>query len=162
MMPEQQMAQGFTPYSGGTYGKPPGGFSGAGSGTSFGPSTGASLPTPAPTPRVRKAMSQPVLHLLPSLVAGVIGLALNGVLVFGDHVATDAAWGVIAIAAWAVAGLVGVTLLGWYFSEVNKRKGQGFYSIVGWKNIVARLTYVVLLVAVVWSAINIAQWVGKW
>ncbi|QGU05582.1 hypothetical protein [Corynebacterium comes] len=113
-------------------------------------------------PRVRKATSQPVLHLLPSLVAGVIGLVLNGVLVFGDHVATDTAWGVIAIVAWAVAGVAGVTALGWYFTEINKRKGEGFFSTVGWKNLVAWLTYAVLLIAIMWSAFNIAQWVGKW
>lgn len=155
------MTQGFTPYSGGTYGKPPGDSPGPGAGSPYDPTTGGSFPVTA-APRTRTASSQPVLHLLPSLLAGVIGLGLNAFLQFGDHVATDTSWGVIAVAAWVIAGIIGVSALGWYFAEVNKRRGQGFYSVVGWKNLVAWLTYAVLLIAVVWSAFNFAQWVGKW
>lgn len=155
------MTQGFTPYPAGGYGNSPGSFSGTGVGDTFGPSGTGSSPLSS-SPRVRKATSQPVLHLLPSLVAGVIGLGLNAFLVLGRPVATDDAWGYVASVAWFIAGILGVTALGWYFQEENKRKGAGFFSTVGWKKAVAWLTYAVLIGAIIWSAVNIAQWVGKW
>ena len=151
------MTQGFTPYSGGSYGKSPGGFSPAGAGPSFGPTTGGTTRATA-----RAATSQPVSKLLPSLLTGIVGLVINAVLQFGDHVATDRMWGLLAMIAWAVAGVIGVTLLGGYFTEVNKRRGAGYYSTVGWRNTVAWVTYGTLLFAIIWSAFNIAQWVGKW
>lgn len=155
------MTQGFTPYSGGGYGNPPGGFAGTGTGETFGPSGGESFSTPS-APRARRATSQPVQYLVPSLVAGVVGLALNAFLVLGDLVATDWTWGYTAIGAWFVAGIVGVIALGWYFREQNKRRGAGFFSTVGWKKAVARLTYAVLCGAIIWSAVSIALWVSKW
>jgi hypothetical protein len=146
------MAQGFTPYSGGSFGGSSGGSAGPGPGGPF----------PATTPsRSTRASSEPVLHLLPSLVLGLVGIGLNAMLTFGDFVATDSSWAPWSFLAWFLAGVLGISLLGWYFTEVNKRKGAGFFTRVGWKKAVAGLTFAVLGVAVLWSAIDIAQWAGK-
>lgn len=146
------MAQGFTPYSGGSFGSSPGGFSGAGAG---------SFPATSNAPRTTKATTEPVFHLAPSLLLGVVGIVLNAVITFGDHVATDTTYGVLALIAWFLAGVLGISLLGWYFLEVNKRRGAGFYIKVGWKKAAAWVTFAVLSIAVLWSAIDIALWVGK-
>ncbi|RSZ65136.1 hypothetical protein EAH68_03065 [Corynebacterium hylobatis] len=147
------MAQGFTPYSGGSFGGPPGGSTGPGPGGQF-----SAAPTPS---RSTKASSEPVLHLLPSLLLGLVGIGLNVMLTFGGFVATDSAWALWSFLAWFLAGVLGISLLGWYFTEVNRRKGAGFFTRVGWKRVVAVLTFAVLAVAVLWSAIDIAQWAGK-
>lgn len=147
------MAQGFTPYSGGSFGGPQRDSTGPGPGSQF-----SAAPTPS---RPTKVSSEPVSRLIPSLVLGLVGIGLNAMLTFGGFVATDSAWALWSFIAWILSGVLGITLLGWYFGEVNKRKGAGFFTRVGWKKGVANLTFVVLGIAVLWSAIDIAQWAGK-
>lgn len=106
-------------------------------------------------------MSAPVHCLVPSLVLGLVGVVLNAVLTFGSSVATDTNFFVMAGLGWLLAGIAGVTLLGWYFTTDNKRRAAGFYTEIGWKKAVYYATMVVLVIAVVWSAVDIALWVGK-
>lgn len=147
------MTQGFSPYPGDSFGVPSGSFPGADPGAA--PAAGSS------GPRLSRATSAPVLRLLPSLVCGVISLVLSVVITFGGHQATDTSFAVLAFVAWALAGVVGITALGWYFSEDNERRGSGLYLEVDWKRVLYWATVVVLVIAVIWSAVNIAQWAGK-
>lgn len=147
------MAQGFTPYSGGSFGGSRAGSTGPGPESQF-----SAAPTPS---RSTKASSEPVPRLLPSLILGLVGIGLNAMLTFGDFVATDSAWALWSFVAWFLSGVLGISLLGWYFLEVNRRRGAGFFIRVGWKKVVAGLTFAVLAIAVLWSAIDIAQWAGK-
>lgn len=155
------MSQGFSPYSGDSFGSPGGNFSGPYSGSSthapsqFPGASGAGSSTSL------RAASAPVHCLIPSLVLGVIGVVLNAVITFGGSTATDTNFIIFAGLGWALAGIAGVTLLAWYFSTDNKRRAAGFYTEIGWKKAMYYATMVVLVTAVVWSAVDIALWVGK-
>lgn len=155
------MAQGFTPYSGGSFGNSPGDYSGAGSGASTNFAGGSSFSTTSTSGKSAKATSAPTLRLLPSFILGIIGVVLNAVITFGSHVATDTSYAVLAVLAWFLAGVLGISLLGWYFTENSRRKSAGSYFTVGWKKTLYWSTVALLLIAVVWSAVDIAQWAGK-
>lgn len=91
----------------------------------------------------------------------MISLGLNSWITFGPLVATDATFAIVAMVAWALAGVCGVLLIGKHMAEVNERKSSGFYTEIPWKRALFYLTAVILLIAVVWSAVDIAQWAGK-
>ncbi|WP_231598766.1 hypothetical protein [Corynebacterium occultum] len=100
-------------------------------------------------------------RLAPSLILGLIGIILNAWLTFGSLVATDTTFGITAIVAWFLSGFLGVSCLGLYFSENNKRRASGFYSHVDWKKGIFYATVAALVIAVLWSAVDIALWAGK-
>lgn len=108
-----------------------------------------------------KATSAPVQALIPSLVLGIVSVIISMVLTFGSHTPTDNAFKVLSTTAWLAAGLLGVSLLGLYFNADNKQRASGFYSIIGWKKALYWTTVSLLFVGIVWSAIEIGQWVGK-
>lgn len=158
------MSQGFSPYSGGSFGSPGGNFSGANPEPPSSPAAGAATFTPSSGSGgagAFRASSAPVHCLIPSLVLGLIGLVLNAVITFGPATATDSTFATFALLGWALAGLAGVTLLAWYFNADNDRRASGFYTEIGWKKAVYYATMVVLVIAVVWSAVDIALWAGK-
>lgn len=150
------MTQGFSPYSGGSFGSPSEGFSAAA------PTSSTSAPPTGPVSSVStRVESAPVARLLPSLALGLLSLGLSVLITFGSYEATDTSFAIFAFVSWAIAGILGISLLGWYFAENNRRRGESLYVDVGWKKAVYVITLVVLASAVVWSAINIAQWAGK-
>ncbi|MGP6174663.1 hypothetical protein [Corynebacterium sp. A21] len=176
------MSQGFPPFPGDTPESSPGGFGGSGTGGfggapgGFGSPVGSggfggfggpgadsgfSAPATGAATGSRRATSAPVGHLIPSLVLGLIGVMLNAWLSFSSTVATDTSFGIIAGVAWILSGLFGIICLGRYFTANAQRKATGFYSHIGWKKTLLYFTALVLLIAVVWSAIDIALWVGK-
>lgn len=176
------MSQGFPPFPGDTPGSSPGGFGGSNSGGfgggqgnpggfggsggfgGFGGSGGDSgfnAPDIGASTGPRRATSAPVGRLIPSLVLGLIGVSLNAWLSFSSAVATDTSFGITAVIAWLLSGVLGIVCLGLYFTANDKQKATGFYSRIGWKKALLYFTAVVLLIAVVWSAIDIALWVGK-
>lgn len=158
------MSQGFSPYSGDSFGSPGGNFSGPNPEPPHRPVTGATAFKPTSSSGSAgsfRAASAPVHCLIPSLVLGLIGVVLNAVITFGSATATDSIFAILAGLGWALAGIAGVTLLAWYFNTDNKRRGSGFYTEIGWKKAVYYATMAVLVIAVVWSAVDIALWVGK-
>ncbi len=168
------MTQGFSPYSGDSFDAPSGGFPGQGASGpgypggpgGFGPGPqgpgGPVAPLAGSTGTGMTRTSAPVKYLLPSFAAGLIALVLNAVATFGDFEATDTSFAILSGIAWALAGLVGITALGGYFAKDNKHRGSGFYTEIGWKKTLYWVTVVMLVVAIIWSAVDIAQWVGKW
>ncbi len=92
---------------------------------------------------------------------GIISLGLNAWITFGSLVATDSAFAAIAGIAWVLAGILGVLSIGKYLAEVNERKSSGFYTEVPWKRVLFIIAGVLLFLAIVWSAVDIAQWAGK-
>lgn len=138
-----------------------------GFGQSSTPAFGSPADTPPPTTPggggsgFRGASSAPVERLIPSLALGVIGILLNLWLTLGSPVATDTTFGVIALIAWVLSGVVGVSCLSLYFAENNRRRATGFYSRVDWKKGIFYATVAALLIAVVWSALDVALWAGK-
>lgn len=155
------MSQGFSPYSGDSFGSPGGNFSGSHPGPSPQPSPQFSGTSGSGSSTSLRSASAPVHCLVPSLVLGLLGVVLNAVITFGGSTATDTNFIIFAGLGWALAGIAGVTLLAWYFSTDNKRRAAGFYTEIGWKKAMYYATMVVLVIAVVWSAVDIALWVGK-
>ncbi|ANR63593.1 hypothetical protein C627_13380 [Corynebacterium glutamicum ZL-6] len=166
------------------FGGSSGGFSGGSSNGSFGGSTGGFTPagstsnpsgfstpkaaeSPAPgrsSGRKRaggRLQSAPTEWILPGLVLGLISLGLNAWITFGAPVATDNLFLIVAGIAWVLAGILSVLSIGKYMSAVNERKSTGFYTEVPWKKALFTATVVLLVFAVVWSALDIALWVGK-
>ncbi|WP_084563050.1 hypothetical protein [Corynebacterium aquilae] len=111
---------------------------------------------PAPT-----VQSAPVHLLLPSLILGIAAIVTCAYLDFGPHTATDQAYKTFSTIAWFVSGIIGVSLVGVYFIADNRRRAESFYSYIGWKTALYWLTCAALTGGVLWSAIDIAQWVGK-
>ena len=183
------MSQGFNPPSGGSFGSPSGGQSGfgtshggfsAGSGNSggfggfgAGPAAGGSFgggdsgfsaPSFDSAPvasRKRGITKAPVEKLIPSLVLASIGIVLNVWLLISDQVATDTSFLIFALVAWVLSGIIGISALSWYFKSLNEKKANGIFSDEPGRKAFFYLTAVALLIAVVWSAFNIAQFFGK-
>ncbi|PRQ10577.1 hypothetical protein C1Y63_10715 [Corynebacterium sp. 13CS0277] len=113
---------------------------------------------PAATPVIHSA---PAHLLLPSLVLGVAAMAVCAYLDFGSHTATDQAYKTFSVIAWFMAGILGVGLVGVYFIADTRRRAESFYSFIGWKTALYWVTCAVITGGVIWSAIDIAHWVGK-
>ena len=166
------------------FGGSSGGFSGGSSNGSFGGSSGGftpsgatgapssfSTPSAAQSPAPGRSsgsgraggrlQSAPTEWILPGLVLGLISLGINAWITFGVPVATDNLFGIVAGIAWVLAGILGVPSIGKYMSAVNDRKSTGFYSEVPWKKVLFTATVVLLVAAVLWSALDIALWAGK-
>lgn len=153
---------------GGSFGGSTGGFTPAGSTSNpSGFSTPRATESPAPgrsSGRKRaggRLQSAPTEWILPGLVLGLISLGLNAWITFGAPVATDNLFLIVAGIAWVLAGILSVLSIGKYMSAVNERKSTGFYTEVPWKKALFTATAVLLVFAVVWSALDIALWVGK-
>ncbi|BAU97081.1 hypothetical protein N24_2819 [Corynebacterium suranareeae] len=168
---------GFGGSSGGFTGGTSGGFTPAGSSGSPsgfstphaapqspapGSSTGSSLGSSSGRRRAGgRLQSAPTEWILPGLVLGLISLGLNAWITFGAPVATDNLFFIVAVTAWVLAGILSVLSIGKYISTVNERKSTGFYTEVPWKKTLFTVTAILLIAAVVWSALDIALWVGK-
>lgn len=160
---------GFGGSSGGFSGGSTGGFTPAGSTSN---SSGFSTPTAAQSPAPGRSsgrkraggrlQSAPTEWILPGLVLGLISLGLNAWITFGAPVATDNLFLIVAGIAWGLAGILSVLSIGKYMSAVNERKSTGFYTEVPWKKALFIATVILLVVAVVWSALDIALWAGKY
>lgn len=141
---------------------------GSGFGESFGSNTLPESPSTSiaqrsgPPPAVAfQQTSAPTYVLLPSIVMGVVSIILSMILTFGGFTPTEALYRVLSVVAWLAAGIFGVTLLGLYFNADNRRRASGFYSILGWKTAVYWGTIALLILGILWSAVEIGQWVGK-
>lgn len=183
------MSQGFTQPPGGTFGSSSGGFSGGQSGFGggsqgggFGGQSGGfggGAPSggfgggaksssssrfgssPGGSGGGSRLQSAPVVWVAAGLALGLIGIGLNAWLTFGSLVATDGLFLVIAGIAWGLAGLVGALLIGKHMTEVNTRKATGFYTEDTGKKVLFNIAAVLLVIAVIWSAWDIALWMGK-
>lgn len=105
--------------------------------------------------------SAPATWLVPGLALGVIALVMTAILLLGDISPISGTYAGMAFGAWALAGLVGVSSLAFYFSEDTRRRANGMYSIVGWKQGLYWATLAVLLIAIILSSLCIALWVGR-
>ncbi|MDO5076845.1 hypothetical protein [Corynebacterium sp.] len=107
------------------------------------------------------ATSAPMLALAPSMVMAALSLVLSATITLGSFTPTEFMFRVLSVVAWLAAGIFGITLLGLYFNEDNRRRAKGFYSVIGWKVTLYWVTVGALLVGILWSAVEIGQWVGK-
>lgn len=162
---------------GGGFGGQPGGFGGPAGGTSGGFGGGSpsasfgggakSSPgsrfgsSPGGSGGGGRLQSAPVVWVAVGLALGLIGIGLNAWLSFGSLVATDGLFLVIAGIAWGLAGVVGALVIGMHMTEVNKRKATGFYTEDTGKKVLFNIAAVLLVIAVIWSAWDIALWMGK-
>lgn len=105
--------------------------------------------------------SAPATWLVPGLALGIIALVMAAILLLGDISPISGTYAGMAFGAWALAGLVGVSSLAFYFSEDTRRRANGMYSIVGWKQGLYWATLAVLLIAIILSSLCIALWVGR-
>lgn len=105
--------------------------------------------------------SAPVLNLVPSLILAVVSVLLSGFLTLGAITPTDGLYRVLSSVAWAAAGLLGITSMSFFFIADTKRRAQGLYLVISWKQLMYYATVALLLIAVVWSAVEIGLWVGK-
>lgn len=102
-----------------------------------------------------------MLALAPSMVMAALSLVLSATITLGSFTPTEFMFRVLSVVAWLAAGIFGITLLGLYFNEDNRRRAKGFYSVIGWKVTLYWVTVGALLVGILWSAVEIGQWVGK-
>lgn len=144
--------------SGGFGGNAPGGGFGGGAKSSSGSRFGSS---PGGSRGGGSLQSAPVVWVAAGLALGLLGIGLNAWLTFGSLVATDGLFLVIAGIAWGLAGVLGALLIGQHMTEVNKRKASGLYMEDTGKKVLFNITAVLLVIAVIWSAWDIALWVGK-
>lgn len=105
--------------------------------------------------------SAPATWLVPGLVLGVAALVMTLILLLGNISPVSGTYAGMAFGAWALAGLLGVSSLAFYFSEDTRRRANGMYSIVGWKQGLYFATLAVLLIAIILSSLCIALWVGR-
>ncbi|ANE04900.1 hypothetical protein [Corynebacterium crudilactis] len=108
-----------------------------------------------------RLQSAPLEWILPGLVLGLISIGLNAWITFGSPVATDTSFFAVAVIAWILAGILGVLSVGKYMATVNERKSTGFYTEDPVKKLLFVSAAVLLLIAVLWSAGDIALWAGK-
>lgn len=109
----------------------------------------------------REPSSAPARWLIPGLVLGVIALVMTIVLLTGKVSPVTGTYAGMAFGAWALSGLLGVSSLAFYFSEDTRRRANGMYSIVGWKQGLYWATLAVLFIAVILSSLCIALWAGR-
>ena len=133
-----------------------GGYSGQVPGSSTAPSISEAGGTVS-----REPSSAPATWLIPGLVLGVIALVLTIILLTGNVSPVTGTYAGMAFGAWALAGVFGVSSLAFYFSEDTKRRANGMYSIVGWKQGLYWATLAVLLIAIILSSLCIALWAGR-
>lgn len=126
----------------------------------FGPGGPSGAGPAAPALPIRST-SAPLQALIPSMVMALVSLVLSATITFGDFTPTEFFFRVFSVTAWAAAGVFGVTMLGLFFNADNRKRAEGFYSVLGWKSAVYWATVGGLLLGIVWSAIEIGQWVGK-
>ncbi|MDN8594035.1 MULTISPECIES: hypothetical protein [unclassified Corynebacterium] len=105
--------------------------------------------------------SAPTTWLVPGLVLGVAAVVMTLILLFGSISPVSGTYAGMAFGAWALAGLLGVSSLAFYFSEDTRRRANGMYSIVGWKQGLYWATLAVLFIAIILSSLCIALWVGR-
>lgn len=101
------------------------------------------------------------MWLVPGLVLGVAAVVMTLILLFGSISPVSGTYAGMAFGAWALAGLLGVSSLAFYFSEDTRRRANGMYSIVGWKQGLYWATLAVLFIAIILSSLCIALWVGR-
>ncbi|MDO5752287.1 hypothetical protein [Arthrobacter sp.] len=94
----------------------------------------------------------PVIWLLGSMAAAVIALVLA--LGFGGVPA-------LTVAAWVLAGPVAIALVAVYSFRDTKARTAALYSSSGSATWLYRVAIMLSLVAVVVSALRIADWVGR-
>ena len=154
------------PASGSGFGAPssPGGSAGFGGNSGNSSSGGAfgASPFGAPASSTSRPITKaPVAKLIPSLVLAIIGIGLNMWLLVGDLVATDQTFVIVAGLAWVLSGIGGFSFLGLYFSALNHNRAHGIFSDEMPRRLMFYATNVLLVIAVLWSAFNIAQFFGK-
>ena len=86
---------------------------------------------------------------------------LSGYTYFSSLREIDTTWGVLSGIAWLLAGVLGVSALGLYFTKNTQVKAEGPYQEIGWKQGLFYATLAVLIIAGVLSAILFALWVGR-
>ncbi|MFP7365983.1 hypothetical protein SFC07_09455 [Corynebacterium callunae] len=111
--------------------------------------------------RNRGFTKAPIKKLIPSLVFALLGIGLNIWLIFSDIVATDTAFLIVSGAAWGLAGIFGISMLSWYFNGLNEARANGIFVDESARKAFFYVTAIALLIAVLWSAFNIAQFFGK-
>lgn len=117
-----------------------------------------------PAPNDTTALSTttaPVARLVPSLVMGVISVVISLVLFFSSTTATDSSYLPLTMAAWVLAGVLGIGALGVYFKGDADARASGMFVSVGWKEALYWATIVVLGLGVLLSAIHAGLYVGK-
>ena len=140
----------FAPASEGSYGGPRAGVGGGAGPLGSGGGTSG-----------RARWWAPTTWLVPGLALGVVALVMTLILLLGNISPVSGTYAGMAFGAWALAGLLGVSSLAFYFSEDTRRRANGMYSIVGWKQGLYFATLAVLLIAIILSSLCIALWVGR-
>jgi len=90
-----------------------------------------------------------VASLVTAFIGGVVGGALGGV-------------PAIALAAWALAGPLTILLLALYQRADASRRAYALYSPPAWAPAMYTVAVILMLLAVVVCALQIALWVGRW
>lgn len=103
----------------------------------------------------------PVVALLPSLVLGVISLGISAFLFFSSVSPTSSTYLWLSLAAWALAGVIGISLLALFRKADTRERARGVYVEEGWRVALYWGTMALLVIGVVWSAIELALWFGK-
>lgn len=93
----------------------------------------------------------PVLWLVAAVVVALAGAGLAALVVRS---------GPATLLPWVLAGPVGIVLLGVYSIVDTRRRASSIYAAAGWVGPFYVAAVVVILAAVVVTAVNIAQWVG--
>lgn len=93
----------------------------------------------------------PLLWLLAAVVVAVVGAALAAFVLRS---------GPLTIAPWVLAGPAGIVLLGVYSIVDTRRRAASVYAAGAWVGPLYVVAVVVILAAVIVTALNIAFWVG--
>ncbi len=151
----------FSDFRGGASSGAPGG-TGGGSGSGAPRPTGGDHPPPVaglspggggPPAASALAVSRPPLPLL----WAALGLAVVGGVLAA--VAGGTPW--LAVTAWVLAGPAAFATLGAYSTADTRQRARSVYAAPPWLRTAYRVTAVVAVLAVVVTAVRIAEWVGR-
>jgi hypothetical protein len=105
-----------------------------------------------PAPAALAAARPPLQWLWAALAAGLVGLALAAV---------DTDHAVLTVIAWLITGPVAFGLLSTFTSADTRQRARALYVSPTWAPMAYWVVTALVLLAVVGSALRIAEWVGR-
>ncbi|WP_296102944.1 hypothetical protein [uncultured Corynebacterium sp.] len=103
----------------------------------------------------------PVPYLLPSLILSIVSLAICLWVIFRPVYVTEGIYLPVVGVSWITSGLLSISLLSLYFIKNTKRKAEGVYIYKTWKTLFYWFTILLIITAVIVSAVQLGLWVGK-
>ena len=106
------------------------------------------------------ATTGPWHFIVAAVITAVLGLCL-GLAAWLGSTATESLWLPLAVAGWALSGVVTFILLGLHISADTRRQAASFYISNPTQTLLYRTALGLGVVGVIITAVEIALWFGK-